>query len=238
MLISKKTKLIDIINYNYRILPVFNRFAIYTGFGDKTVIQVCEEKNINLNLFLNIINAFLDKNYKPLINYEDYNINEIITYLKQAHQDYLVELKKIEKLLIQVIENCCVKKQKEVHLINDFFISYKKDLIEHINFEDKEFFPYCLNLENKYNKNIFEINTFIDLDYYKNEHLNIENKIIDLKSILVKYLPIDKPTEFLNNLIFEIYDFENDLFNHQSIEEKLLLNKIEFILKKFKINKK
>ena len=37
MQFSVKTKLADIIHNNYLLLPIFNRFGIQLGFGDKTV---------------------------------------------------------------------------------------------------------------------------------------------------------------------------------------------------------
>ncbi len=235
MHVQEDTKLIDIVNYNYHVLPVFNRFGIYAGFGDKTVGQVCVDKGVSVTLFLNIVNAFLDSNYKPDKETQNFTIADIIFYLKRAHQDYLKQLDYIGKLLSQVLSTCCSTKQNEVALVNDFFLSYKRDLINHITFEDTRIFPYCLEVEQKINSGKIDIEHSVDLDYYRSDHMNIENKIVDLKSIIVKYLPIDSPSQLLNTLIFEIYDFENDLFSHQSIEDRLLLPRIETILQNLKI---
>jgi regulator of cell morphogenesis and NO signaling len=234
MLVLEDTKLIDIVNYNYHVLPVFYRFGIYPGFGDKTVGQLCDNKGINATLFLNIVNAFLDANYKPDKGTYDFTIAEIIFYLKRAHQDYLLKLEDLGKILSQVLSTCCSAKQKEVALVNNFFLSYKRDLIKHITFEDTRIFPYCLEVEQKLNSGKHDIEHSVDLHYYRSDHMNIENKIVDLKSIIVKYLPIDSPSQLLNTLIFEIYDFENDLFSHQSIEDRLLLPMVETILQNYK----
>lgn len=232
MFVQDDTKLIDIVNYNYHVLPVFNRFGIFAGFGDNTVEQICEQKNIDNSLFINVVNAFLDHDYLLTDSHDRFGVSDIIDYLRKAHQDYLRQLGHIEKLLADVLSTCCRSKQNEVGLISDFFLSYKKDLTNHIGFEDEHFFPYCLMVEKKYNSNDKNIKASVDIDYYRNEHMNIENKIVDLKSILVKYLPTDTPSPGLNALIFEIYDFESDLFSHQSIEDRLLLPKIEQIVDK------
>ena len=235
MHVLKDTKLIDIVNFNYHVLPVLNRFGIFAGFGDNTVEQICKQKNINISFFLGIVNAFLDKNYKADDFKDDYRLADIVAYLTKAHKDYVQQLEYLEKLLSQVLSTCCASRKNEVGLISDFFLSYKKDLINHITFEDTRIFPYCLEVEEKYLNNKGNIEYSVDLDYYKNEHMKIESKIVDLKSIIVKYLPIDTPSKLLNTLIFEIYDLENDLFSHQSIEDRLLLTKVEAILEKFNV---
>ncbi len=235
MLIEEKTKVIDIVNYDYHILPVLNRFGIFPGFGDKTVEQICLEKNINLSFFKTIIQAFLDRNFLPEVKNDDFKVELIINYLVTTHKFYLKKLEKISSLLDNVLNSCCQHKKREVGLIKEFFLSYKKDLEQHIDFEDDSVFPYCLEVERKFLSGDGSVKYSIDIEYYKTNHMDIENKIVDLKSIIVKYLPLQKSMDEVNSLIFEIYDFENDLFCHQSIEERLLLPRIENMLKQMQI---
>jgi regulator of cell morphogenesis and NO signaling len=65
MLITKNIKMADVIHMNYFTLSVLNRFGIELGFGDKTVVEVCKKANIDVDFFLEIANAFVDKDYFP-----------------------------------------------------------------------------------------------------------------------------------------------------------------------------
>ena len=58
MIITKETKMADVIHMNYFTLSMLNRFGIDLGFGDKTVEEVCNQKNIDSDFFLEIINAY------------------------------------------------------------------------------------------------------------------------------------------------------------------------------------
>ena len=65
MRISRNMKLADVIQMNYLLIPVIHRFGINLGFGDKTVSDVCEENNVDLNFFLQLVNAYHDQDYFP-----------------------------------------------------------------------------------------------------------------------------------------------------------------------------
>ncbi len=224
MRINSNIKLSKLVNIDYHILPVLNRFGICTGFGDKTIEQVCKEKDINLHFFLEIVNAFLDKTYVPDIDAAKFTISELIDYLRQTHKYYRSKLQFIEYLLGQVINNCCVSERQKIEMVLRFFGEYKTELIQHIELEDKVIYPQILRLEEAYNKGEkIEIQPEYTVESYFQEHVNVGDKIVDVKTIILKYLPLSEPSEECNQLLFDLYDFENDLLNHQSIEERVLI---------------
>ena len=224
MKINPGYKLARLVNLNYHVLPVLNRFGLCTGFGNKTVGQFCEENNINLDFFVEIINAFLDKNYIPDLSRASYKVTDLVNYLTKAHKFYRHKLQFIEYLLKIVIDNCCRTEKTKVELIFNFFAEYKSELLQHFDYEDKELYPYIVEIEEAVlNKKQLKNTEFQGLDHYHNDHLNVGDKIVDFKTIILKYLPVHEPTEECNQLIFNLYDFEYDLFNHQSIEERILI---------------
>ncbi len=224
MRINPGYKLAKLVNLNYHILPVLNRFGLCTGFGDKTIEQFCRENNINQQFFIEIINAFLDKNYVPNLSKSSYKLADLIKYLTRAHQFYRDKLQFIEYLLKVVIDNCCRSEKTKVELIFNFFAEYKSELLQHFEYEDKELYPYIVKIEQAVlDKRPLKKTEFQDLDSYHRDHLNVGDKIVDFKTIILKYLPVQEPMEECNQLIFNLYDFEHDLFNHQSIEERILI---------------
>ncbi len=232
MFFTKKMKLADLIMHDYHLLPVIFRFGINLGFGDKTVEQICEEKNINSDFFIAIANTFCFEEYFPEEELQRFDIEEIINFLRSSH-DFFVNyrLKEMETMLEKIYLNCCKEHNNQFLILKNFFDGFKKELLEHIEFEDKKLFPLILKikyLQQSENKNELEENL---LDDYFWQHTDVEEKLNDLKNIFIKYVPqtIDKIlgfefTEFL-------FDFEKDLSKHQIIEERVLIAKVRNLIK-------
>lgn len=82
-LFNKTDKLFKIINDIYNLLPVFNRFGIQPGFKDKTVAEECDDKNINKDFFLALINTYNNPDYFPEVELKRFSPLLIVDYLKK-----------------------------------------------------------------------------------------------------------------------------------------------------------
>ncbi len=231
--IGPKTKLADIINLNYQVVPLLNRFDIFFGFGDKTVEHVCAEKNINQDFFVEIINAFLDREFYPRENLQKFQLKLIVDYLRKTHTYYLEnKIPRIERLINELIENCCDSNIAKVSLIQKFYHEFKNEITEHINFEDNIFYPFVLKVEKLYtnNESTQNLEDFPFVEYTE-EHSNVEGKINDLKNLIIKYIPIERNIETANELLYQLFEFEKDLQDHQRIEDRVLVQKLKRMTK-------
>ncbi|MBN2662643.1 MAG: hemerythrin domain-containing protein [Bacteroidales bacterium] len=221
-MINNKIKMADLVHQNYHVLPIINRFGINLGFGDKTIEQICTEKNINIDFFLEIVNVFINDDYFPKETLQNFEIIEILDYLKKTHKYFLeIKLVRIEKKINDLIDICCEENSSKIELIRNFYLEYKNELIEHIKYEDEIIFPYVYDLLNKkQKKQDFKIQNYLD------NHSNIEEKIFDLKNLIIKYLPVSNQAEVSNEILYDLFDFEKDILNHQNIEEKVLVPKV------------
>ena len=61
--IKKDTKLHEIVLLDPTIITVFYRFGIVLGLSDSTVESICEEKKIDIDFFLAILNTYLSPSY-------------------------------------------------------------------------------------------------------------------------------------------------------------------------------
>lgn len=223
-MVTKKTKIADVVYSNYHILPIFARFKILPGFGDKTVENICIEKGINTDLLLIITNVFLYEDYVPENELNKITIEELIHYLKLSHTYFLKnKLPSIESKINNLIE-VCGNDSKKIVLIKNFYTEFKNEFIEHIKYEDSTIYPYSIEVSKRefFVKQKFQIE-----DYLKN-HTNIEDKIFDLKNLFVKYLKINDEKNILIDLISEIFDFEKEMNDHQKIEEKILIPMVKY----------
>ena len=238
MLLNASTKLAEAIHSNYLLLPILNRFGIHLGFGDKTVKQVCNELGVDQEFFLDIVNSFLDKEYFPKSELQSFPVNLIIDYIGKSH-DYYVEKKipQIENMIDRLLEETPNENKKPYQLIHNFFLEYKKELIDHINNEDQNVHPYIIKIDEAVRKNIIgeEIVRLVkeqSINIYADDHDNVEDKLFDLKNLIIKYLPPLEDYTLSNSILFELFRLERDLNDHARIEEKILVPKVQQIEQK------
>ena len=129
-----------------------------------------------------------------------------------------------------MIDSCFTQKDNIV-LLKKFFNDYKQELQNHTRREEEVVFPYTLAIEKAYNsdtidKSVIELMETYSIEIFQNEHDNIEEKLFDLKNIIIKYLPQPKDLKLCNKLLHELFSLEQDLNDHARIEEKVLVPKI------------
>ena len=235
MQFTPKTKLADIIHINYLLLPIINRFGIQLGFGDKTVEEICLEKNLNTDFFLEILNSFHDHNYFPQDQLQRFDLSMIVDYIKKSHCYYLdLKVPHIENLIHSYSRKSDDSFKDQIQLIEKFFHEYRQELIVHIQQEENTIFPYILTIGKAYIENkITEAHKHLikenSINKFAREHSNIEDKLFDLKNIIIKYLHPVEDSLTSNALLFELFRLERDLNDHARIEDKVLIPKVQFI---------
>ncbi len=244
MLIVGEMKLSDVIHHDYTLVPVINRFDIKLGFGDGTIEEICEEKNINLGFFLIILNTFHDSQYFPKEYMRSFPAEVLIKYLRKAHKSYLEgNIPEIKKM-INVLLSLSNAKGKTLSLIKNFFDGYSAEFSKHLEREEEVVYPYVLKLEKVLNSSEMdklperEIDNY-SINKYEQEHEDIEEKLSDLKNLLIKYLNVEtneselfEETSYL--LLRELFVLEKELREHSRIEDLILVPKVEEMEKLFK----
>ncbi len=218
---NKRNKIIDLVDANYHLLPVINRFGINLGNKDRTLERICKDHNVDIDFFLVIINTFHDADYFPEAELKSFSPLLIIDYLKKTHQHYLTYvLPKLDHLLSELIAG----NRSEIHqldVIVQFYEKYKKELLMHIQEEEKEVFPFVsamVSLKKKLPS--YSIHTF------EEEHSNVDIKLNDLKSLIVKYVEPVYDNNICNEFLISLLRFENDIKNHARIEDKVLIPQV------------
>jgi regulator of cell morphogenesis and NO signaling len=227
MLITKYNKMGDIILHDYKLLAVLNRFDIKLGFKDNTVEEVCNQNNINIYFFLEIANAFHDDNFFTEKKLKSFSLVLIVEYLKKSHEFYLNKrIPEIEGLINEIkYEN---DDKRFSAIVKKFFTEYVYELKSHIKKEEESIYPYVIKLESVLKiKSIDEV-LFNEIKNqsilkYKDEHDNIEEKLFDLKNIIIKYLPPPDNADVCNVILSKLFSLEQDINNHSRIENKVMI---------------
>lgn len=107
--------------------------------------------------------------------------------------------------------------EKHSRIITKFYSGYKDEILKHFEYEESVVFPYIKMLdEGKLPDNY-------SIDLYEESHSDVDEKLNDLKSIVMKYMPETCDDNLIQNVLTCLYTLENDLSKHTYIEDELLV---------------
>lgn len=218
-------KMISLIRDNYNLLQSLGSFGISLGFGDKTVSQVCEEQHVDTYTFLAVVN-FTINGYRDFDDASRLSMPTLLQYLKACH-DYFIgfQLPFIRKELVNALDD----KDNLARLILKLYDEYARSVTAHMKYEEKNVYPYVEALLQGKSLTDFEI------DMYSKHHGQESNKLRELKSIIIKYLPSDGlHNNQLSATLYDIYNNEEWLSLHAQVEEEIFIPAVRRLEQKLK----
>lgn len=220
MLFSEKMKLADLVLTNYRLLYVFPCFGIGLGFGERTVKQACEERNVSVALFLLVCNMYTFDKYAPDIRLmTQIPLSDLTGYLRCSHKDYLT--KRMPKITGQILELADCYQGEHGKILAGFCEKYRQEVIAHFNYEEQVVFPYITDLLKGKKPDSYRI------EEYENSHSDLDAALSDLKNIMIKYLPGEFTIEKCRDVLIDLFLFEADLSKHTLLEDRILISLVE-----------
>ena len=225
-------KMSDLIIENPSLLLMMEHFDIDIVVRNKTVEQICIENKVNQKVFIDIANLYNGFHPVSAENIDRRDTESIIVFLKNSHRYYLNEK-------IPEIRNCIRRlytknSNPEIRLVEKFFDEYSQEVKEHLDYEDKIAFPYFSYLAQD-NKHSGLKDTKFSAGEYREHHTDIETKLGELKSLLLKHIPLKQDGSLRRKLLTGLFELEYDLTIHSVIEESILIPLIRKIEKQKEI---
>jgi regulator of cell morphogenesis and NO signaling len=229
--IKTNSKMLDVINANPYVMIMLEHFRTDIAVYKKTAGEIAKEYGISDNLFFAFLNLYNGNGFSKSNRMDFEDIDTIILFLKNTHKYYLKDkFPELEKLITKFIKS----KKKGLHsLIRKFFLEYYNEVKEHLNYEDDVFFPYIYNLTKKLkDRNTGgRQNKYSSTDFVKH-HNNIEDKLLDLKNILLQYIPDKSDNITRRKILLNIFELDYDLKIHTYIEDNILVPLVKRIEEK------
>jgi regulator of cell morphogenesis and NO signaling len=121
-----------------------------------------------------------------------------------------------------------LNEQSAMVMVEKFFDQYFSEVTEHLQYEDQVVFDYVNNLFDCFEKRqVASLNADYSVNDYQEHHGDIEEKLEDLKSLLLKHLPLRDDQQIRRKLLFSLFELEYDLNIHTRIEELILIPLVE-----------
>lgn len=186
----------DLLAEHNELIPVLNRFGIRLGVGDKTLRELCDERGLNVDLILTVLNVYLDDAYEPDASLTLFGVKPIADYFHQTIENYIHDLiPNIEKHLNAFIA-VSGSDNEELVMLRKIFLKFKERMTLYLQTTDR-----------------------FDDDFP-------DDLLCDLKNILIKHLSADYNQNLCHAVIFSLHSFEKDLEAHNRLRDRVLRPKI------------
>ena len=147
-LANKDTLIYEIVINEPSVLTVLNRFDIILGVGDNTIESISRQKNIDLKLFLSILNTYINEQYFPENILQTISTPEIIDYFQKTNIYYSkFQIPNIERHFHSLISRGN-SENGNLELMFGFFHEVKQELQNRIA-DDDMWFEEILNATKK-----------------------------------------------------------------------------------------
>ncbi len=220
---TARMKMADMISSNYDLILMLPRFGIPLGFGERTVKEVCRDNNVDVNFFLTVCNIYTFDEFRPDEEELSHIDNRmVVEHLQASHRYYIEErLPHMQRHLDHVAEG---SGQQSATILKKYFADYCKEVKEHVRREERNLSAMLASMDegDGFRKSVS--------DNYVKSHDNIKDKLSDLTQIIYKYVPGERLTEEMMELVFDILQLSRDLEKHAEIEELLLLPDEDYAL--------
>lgn len=206
----------DLLCDHYCVFLLIFNFDIKLGMGEKTIKEVCQEHDIDVDTFIYLVEFLLntDQTCHTSIGVQKLDISMLITFLKKSHSYFLeYRLPQIREHLLSALSTTS---QDVEFVIKRYFDQYAEEVNQHMSYENEVVFPYVEELMKGNKSSSYTIHVF------EQKHDQVEMKMLELKNILIKYYIGGDPL-MMNNVLHELYTCGDELYIHNAIEDHVFI---------------
>lgn len=231
--ITAGTRLSEAVSENPFLLLLLEHLEIGLPLQEKTLEQVASEYGIGGELFLTFVNLYCDPEHSVDLLFTGVEVPAIIKYLRNSHRFYSEE---VYPGITEVISRMNSDSESgEIMMIEQFFTEYLKEVRNHFDYEEQTVFPYIIHLHDRISgSERAQGSSDYSVAEYRDHHDDIEEKLDDLRNLLIEYLPLREGQPVRRRLLFKLHELEHDLKIHSRIEEQILIPLVDCMEAKLK----
>jgi len=219
--ISKDTKMADVIFNHHNLILILERFEMKLGVKEKSVGEFCAEYAVSPKVFLMVINLYVNPEHRVELTFDRCEVRQIVNYLTNSHNYYSGEV--FPEMIENIHRMSESSRKPELQMVEGFFNEYKGEVDQHFIYENETVFPYILSLISSESE---AGNNYSVVDY-REHHDDIQEKLDDLKKLLIKHLPANANVKLLRKILIALFDLDFDLNIHSKIENEILIPQVE-----------
>ncbi len=230
-ILSPKAKMAEILAERPELSLLLEHTGMVLPVGEKTVEKLCLAHGIDTDLFLTLAALYSGETVIPPRDLPESALATIIRCLRNDHVYYLGEM--YPAIREAILHLSAGETPGQASLVLQFFDDYFNEVKEHLSYEEQVAFPYMTSLfpsasETGNNRGSRDYS----VQEYKTHHDDIEEKLNDLKHLLIRHLPAAGDQRIRRRILGLLAELERNLHIHSMIEDLILIPLVERIEKK------
>ena len=195
---NRKMKMAQLVERDYHLLTVADRFGFVRSFGEKTVEAFCDEFGVNTDTFLLLCEVYSNPRFRPSEEMlRACRVEDVLNYLRRSHVYYVNEAIAEMAASLETLILPCSDPQKRI--IRKFLADFKRELERHFEVEEQAVIPYEEN------------------------HAQIRETLSDLKNLIMKSLPDACDSRLRYSVLLSLFALQEDIDHHTCIEDDVLV---------------
>ena len=206
-------KMAELIAVSPSLPGVLTRMGIPFGFGDETVEEVCRRNGTDPETFLLICSVYAGDGSLPAKDrIRKADLKDVLKYLRRSHAYYMeVAMQEITAALVALTDPC---DERHRNILRKFFNEYKEELFKHLEYEENIVFPQAEAALH---------NGRSTPDDYEENHTHVDEKLEDLKNLVMKYMPPVCGQQDIVRALACIFSLQEDIARHILVEDGVLV---------------
>lgn len=213
---------------DFRTAAVFSNYGIdFCCKGDRTVEEVCQKNNIEVDELLEKLHAIQNSSNQQSIDYKSWPLDLLAEYVEKTHHRYVEEKSPVLRQFLDKLCKVHGKRHPELLEITTLFIGCAQDMAAHMKKEELILFPFIKRLvKAKEEGKSIESPQFATvenpIEMMKHDHEVEGDRFRKIVELTNNYTP---PADACNTykVTFAMLDeFEKDLHLHIHLENNIL----------------
>lgn len=239
MIISAEKNIGQIVADDYRTAAIFKSYGIdFCCKGNRSLSEVCNQKDISVNTLQEKLTNVLQQERTASPNFKRWSLDLLADYIEKKHHRYVRS--KISELnaYLEKICNAHGQNHPELFEIQELFTASAKELVSHMQKEEKILFPVIRAMAES------EIDSTVNIQRaafgtvenpisaMMHEHDNEGERFRKIAALTNNYSPPADACNTYQVTFALLKEFEDDLHQHIHLENNMLFPKAVELEKK------
>lgn len=219
----------DFVAADFRTAAVFSKHKIdFCCKGDRSISEVCEQKNIDLDAIVYDLNKILNSQSDQSIDYRSWPSDLLADYIEKKHHRYVVEKTPVLRQFLAKLCKVHGARNPELFKVNELFVASTDELLRHMKDEEEIVFPYVREMMEAKNtgapkpptEKFFTVENPIEKMLH--EHEAEGDRFREIAEITNDYTPPEGACNTYRVAYQMLEEFEKDLHLHIHLENNIL----------------